>query len=95
MTRLRTKSKAFFRAHLSGAFDQYLQDIQKLPLIQDPAEERRLARRARRGDAKAAERLVTWRYAFVLLAFGPAAGIWAMLRLRRLPASARMASGRR
>jgi MFS family permease len=43
----------------------------------------------------AAERLVTWRYAFVLLAFGPAAGIWAVLRLRRLPAAARMASGRR
>jgi MFS family permease len=41
------------------------------------------------------ERLVTWRYAFVFLALGPAAGIWAMLRLRRLPASARMASGRR
>ena len=41
------------------------------------------------------ERLVTWRYAFALLALGPAAGIWAMLRLRRLPASARMASGRR
>lgn len=41
------------------------------------------------------ERLVTWRYAFVYLAFGPAAGIWAMLRLRRLPASAKMASGRR
>jgi MFS family permease len=43
----------------------------------------------------AAERLVTWRYAFVILAIGPAAGVWAMLRLRRLPASARMASGRR
>jgi len=43
----------------------------------------------------AAERLVTWRYAFVLLALGPAVGIWAMLRLRRLPASTRMASGRR
>jgi len=43
----------------------------------------------------AAERLVTWRYAFVLLALGPAAGIWAMLRLRRLPDSTRMASGRR
>jgi len=43
----------------------------------------------------ALERLVTWRYAFALLAFGPAAGVWAMLRLRRLPASARMASGRR
>ena len=43
----------------------------------------------------AIERLVTWRYAFAFLALGPAAGIWAMLRLRRLPASARMASGRR
>jgi MFS family permease len=43
----------------------------------------------------ALERLVTWRYAFALLALGPAAGVWAMLRLRRLPASARMASGRR
>jgi predicted MFS family arabinose efflux permease len=43
----------------------------------------------------AAERLVTWRYAFALLALGPAAGVWAMLRLRRLPDSARMASGRR
>jgi len=41
------------------------------------------------------EHLVTWRYAFVFLALGPAGGIWAMLRLRRLPASARMASGRR
>ena len=39
------KAKAFFRANPSGAFDQYLQDIQKLPLIKDPAEERRLAAR--------------------------------------------------
>src|SRR3989441_1486236 len=53
------KAKAFFRANPSGAFDQYLQDIQKLPLIKDPAEERRLARRVQRGDEKAAERLVT------------------------------------
>jgi MFS family permease len=43
----------------------------------------------------AIERLVTWRYAFAFLALGPALGIWAMLRLRRLPASERMASGRR
>lgn len=43
----------------------------------------------------ALERLVTWRWAFVPLAIGPVLGIWAMLRLRRLPASARMASGRR
>jgi len=41
------------------------------------------------------ERLVTWRWAFTFLALGPAVGIWAMLRLRRLPASAKMASGRR
>jgi MFS family permease len=40
-------------------------------------------------------RLVTWRWAFVFLALGPAAGIWAMLRLRRLPASIKMACGRR
>ena len=39
--------------------------------------------------------LVTWRWAFAFLALGPAAGIWAMLRLRALPAAARMASGRR
>jgi MFS family permease len=43
----------------------------------------------------ALERLVTWRWAFAFLAIGPAVGIWAMLRLRRLPAAARMASGRR
>jgi MFS family permease len=43
----------------------------------------------------AIERLVTWRWAFALLALGPAFGIWAMLRLRRLPAAERMASGRR
>jgi MFS family permease len=41
------------------------------------------------------ERLVTWRWAFAVLAIGPAVGIWAMLRLRRLPAATKMASGRR
>src|SRR5512138_658618 len=41
------------------------------------------------------ERLLTWRWAFAVLALGPAAGIWAMLRLRRRPESVRMASGRR
>jgi len=46
------KAKAFFRANPSGAFDQYLQDIQKLPLIKDPAEERRLARRVQRAMKK-------------------------------------------
>ena len=41
------------------------------------------------------ERIVTWRWTFAFLALGPAAGIWAMLRLRRLPTSAKMASGLR
>jgi MFS family permease len=41
------------------------------------------------------ERLLSWRWAFAFLALGPAAGIWAMLRLRRRPESARMASGRK
>jgi MFS family permease len=41
------------------------------------------------------ERALTWRWAFAALAAGPVAGIWAMLRLRRLPAAAKMASGRR
>ena len=41
------------------SFDQYLQDVEKYPLIQDPEEERALARRARTGDKEAAERLVT------------------------------------
>jgi len=43
----------------------------------------------------ALERLLTWRWAFALLALGPAAGIWAMLCLRRRPESTRMASGHR
>jgi MFS family permease len=41
------------------------------------------------------ERLLSWRWAFAPLALGPVVGIWAMLRLRRLPAAQRMASGRR
>src|SRR5437868_1795887 len=59
-------SKGYFRSSPSTAFDQYLQDIQKLPLIDDPEEERRLARRAQRGDEKAAERLVTANLRFVI-----------------------------
>ena len=60
------KAKGFFRKTSSGAFDQYLQDIQKLPLITDPAEERRLARLAQKGDPTAAERLVTANLRFVI-----------------------------
>jgi RNA polymerase primary sigma factor len=61
-----SRSKGFFRSSPSTAFDQYLHDIQKLPLISDPEEERRLARRAQKGDEKAAERLVTANLRFVI-----------------------------
>src|ERR1700741_742082 len=60
------KAQAFFRANPSGAFDQYLQDIQKLPMITDPAEEKRLGRLAQKGAEKAAERLVTANLRFVI-----------------------------
>src|SRR5687767_5139829 len=61
-----SRSKGYFRSSPSTAFDQYLQDIQKLPLIEDPEEERRLAGRAQKGDEKAAERLVTANLRFVI-----------------------------
>ena len=54
------------RGASGSAFDQYLLDIRKLPLITDPMEERRLARRARKGDREAAERLVTANLRFVI-----------------------------
>lgn len=59
-------SRQYFRAAPSTAFDQYLLDIQRLPLIKDPEEERRLARRAQQGDETAAERLVTANLRFVI-----------------------------
>ncbi len=65
-TRVKTSTKSFVRAAPSTAFDQYLLDIQKLPLITDPAEERRLARLAQKGDEAAAERLVTANLRFVI-----------------------------
>ena len=65
-TATESRSKGFFRSSPSTAFDQYLQDIQKLPLISDAAEERRLARLAQKGDEQAAERLVTANLRFVI-----------------------------
>jgi RNA polymerase primary sigma factor len=50
----------------SGSFDQYLLDIQKLPMITNPEEEKRLARLALAGDEVAAERLVTANLRFVI-----------------------------
>ena len=61
-----SRAKGYFRSAPSSAFDQYLHDIQKLPLITDAAEERRLARLAQQGDTAAAERLVTANLRFVI-----------------------------
>ncbi len=66
MAHTQCKVRPFFRSAPIGAFDQYLQDIQKLPMIADPEEEKRLARRAQRGDDQAAERLVTANLRFVI-----------------------------
>ena len=67
MAHVRTgKARALLRSSPSGSFDQYLLDIQKLPMITDPEEEKRLARRALAGDEAAAERLVTANLRFVI-----------------------------
>ncbi len=60
------RPRQFARSAPASAFDQYLADIQKLPLIGDAAEEKRLARLAQRGDEAAAERLVTSNLRFVI-----------------------------
>lgn len=50
----------------STAFDQYLGDVRKLPMIPSVEEERRLAELAQGGDREAAERLVTGNLRFVI-----------------------------
>lgn len=69
MPRVRSQSKSkksFFHDVGSTSFDQYLRDIQKLPMIKDPKEERRMARKAQKGDQTAAEALVTANLRFVI-----------------------------
>jgi RNA polymerase primary sigma factor len=56
----------FANSRALDSFDQYLCDVEKYPLIEDPEEERELARRARAGDKEAAERLVTANLRFVI-----------------------------
>ncbi|MGH7475902.1 MAG: sigma-70 family RNA polymerase sigma factor [Longimicrobiales bacterium] len=56
----------FVNSRALDSFDQYLLDVEKYPLIEDPREERNLARRARTGDKEAAERLVTANLRFVI-----------------------------
>ena len=57
---------SYFDSSELGSFDQYLQDVEKYPLIEDREEEQRIARRAREGDRQAAERLVTANLRFVI-----------------------------
>jgi RNA polymerase primary sigma factor len=56
----------FFDSRNLDSFDQYLQDVERYPLIADPKEEREIARKARVGDRGAAERLVTANLRFVI-----------------------------
>jgi RNA polymerase primary sigma factor len=56
----------FLNSRALDSFDQYLFDVEKYPLIEEAAEERELARRARAGDKEAAERLVTANLRFVI-----------------------------
>jgi RNA polymerase primary sigma factor len=56
----------FLSSRALDSFDQYLHDVEKYPLIEDPSEERALAHRARAGDREAAERLVTANLRFVI-----------------------------
>ncbi len=56
----------FVNSRALDSFDQYLFDVEKYPLIEDPMEERHLAARAREGDKEAAERLVTANLRFVI-----------------------------
>jgi RNA polymerase primary sigma factor len=60
------RPRQIVRAAPASAFDQYLADIQKLPLIGSAAEEKRLARLAQKGDEAAAEQLVTSNLRFVI-----------------------------
>jgi RNA polymerase primary sigma factor len=64
--RVRTSPKALHRSAPNNAFDQYLLDIRKLPMIENPKEEIRLAKRARKGDQVAIDRLVTANLRFVI-----------------------------
>ncbi|MEE8509246.1 MAG: sigma-70 factor domain-containing protein, partial [Myxococcota bacterium] len=56
----------FFSSKALDSFDQYLRDVEKYPLIEHAKTEREIARRARAGDRKSAERLVTANLRFVI-----------------------------
>ena len=66
MAKTATGRRMFFDTHALDSFDQYLQDVERYPLIENPQIEREIARKARAGDRHAAERLVTANLRFVI-----------------------------
>jgi RNA polymerase primary sigma factor len=56
----------YFSSKALDSFDQYLHDVEKYPLIENAAAERKIAHRARAGDKASAERLVTANLRFVI-----------------------------
>ncbi|MYE34680.1 MAG: RNA polymerase sigma factor RpoD/SigA [Gemmatimonadales bacterium] len=66
MAKTATSRRMFFDTHALDSFDQYLQDVERYPLIENPQIEREIARKARAGDRHAAERLVTANLRFVI-----------------------------
>lgn len=65
-TQRERQPRASARPSAGSSFDQYLLDIRKLPMITDPKEEVRLAKRAQKGDTEAMDRLVTANLRFVI-----------------------------
>ncbi|WP_419950756.1 sigma-70 family RNA polymerase sigma factor [Candidatus Palauibacter sp.] len=66
MAKTATSRHMFFDTYALDSFDQYLQDVERYPLIENPQIEREIARKARAGDRQAAERLVTANLRFVI-----------------------------
>ena len=66
MAKPATSRHMFFDTYALDSFDQYLQDVERYPLIENPQIEREIARKARAGDRQAAERLVTANLRFVI-----------------------------
>ncbi len=67
MVKSATRQKhLFFDGQGLDSFDQYLHDVERYPLIKNAKKEREIARKARAGDRKAAETLVTANLRFVI-----------------------------
>ena len=66
MAKTAASRNMFFDTYALDSFDQYLQDVERYPLIENPQIEREIARKARAGDRQAAERLVTANLRFVI-----------------------------